>query len=362
MKPIFWSVVFTIVVFLSGFQAAFAQTPFPEPRQFVIDKPCKAYSSISKKKQPKTLEVCKSYPALGENKRQGASHAFIQLGGQNKWVALNCGHYADTGTTNSKCGGIGGGGGGDNNAKCLPFFDDVDNPVKIKVGGTVDMTPPAPALDAFDQAINATCGTPGKVVSEDEFKTLLHAHPDVLQRIMDFTQHRVFANRPAQESAEAYLDDLTTAWFAIKAFDHIMCGQPEAGRSIGGLHFHGRYLQLQQTGEACRTANFQENEAVPGVLYSMGATMKASNGGISKSPIKGYGLTLSAEDMLKAATRAFAENPTESNESTACLQQLTDDGKQFTTVFVRRATGIRTFYPDATPANDNFCSATINLQ
>lgn len=357
MKQIVRSAVFTILVFLTGLQSTLAQVPFPEPRQFVVDKPCKAYASINKKKQAKALEVCKSYPALGENKRRKSSHAFIQLGGSNKWVALSCGHYADTDTTGSKCGG-----GGGNDAKCLPFFDDVDNPVNIKVGGSVDMTPPAPDLDAFDLAVNATCGAPGKAVSEEEFKTLLRAHPDVLQRIMDFTQRRVFANRPAQESAEAYLDDLTTAWFAIKAFDHIMCGQPEAGKALGGLHFYGRYLQLQQSGDACRTANFQENEAIPGVLYSMGASMKTSNGGISKSPIKGYGITLSAEDILKAATRAFTENPTQSSQSTACLLPISDDGKHFTNVFVRRASGIRTFYPDATPANDEDCAAAIELR
>lgn len=357
MKAFIWAVTFTIVVYLSGLQAALAQVPFPESRQFVIDKPCKAYASIKKKTKGKALEVCKTYTALGENKKKDGSHAFIQIGGQNKWVDLNCGHYADAGASSSKCDG---GGSGGNNAKCLPFFDDVNNPVNIKVGGNVDMTPPAPALDAFDLAVNATCGVAGKVVSENEFKTLLRAHPDVLKRIMDFTQSRVFANRP-QASVDAYLDDLTDAWFSIKAFDHIMCGQPEAGKAIGGLHFHGRYLQLQQTGEACRTANFQENEAVPDVLYSMGATMKLANGGISKSPIKGYGLTLSAEDILKAATLAFAENPTQSGESTACLLPISDDGKHFTTVFVRRASGIRTFYPDATPANDDACSAAIDL-
>ncbi len=357
MKQLMWKAVFTGVVFLSGLQATLAQVPFSEPREFVVEKPCKAYTSIKKKTQAKALEVCKTYTALGENNRQGATHAYIQLGGKKKWVDLNCGHYADAGVTSSKCPP-----GPGPDVKCLPFFDDVDNPVTVKIGGTVDMTPTAPVPEPFDQAVTATCGAAGKVVSKEEFKTLLRNHPDVLQRIMVFTNRQVFANRPARESTEDYLDDLTEAWFSIKAFDHIMCGQPEAGKDIGGLHFRGRYLQLQQTGEACRMNNFSENEAVPGVIYSFGATMKAANGGTAKSPVKGYGLTLSAEDILKAATRAFTENPTQSSESTACLQPLLDDGKQFTTVFVRRASGIRTFYPDATPdANDPVCKATIDL-
>jgi hypothetical protein len=48
-------------------------------------------------------------------------------------------------------------------------------------------------------------------------------------------------------------------------------------------------------------------------------------------------------------TRAFAENPTASPESAGCLLEVSDDGHDFTAVFVRRASGIRTFYPDATP-------------
>ena len=94
----------------------------------------------------------------------------------------------------------------------------------------------------------------------------------------------------------------------------------------------------------------------------MGAKIKV-NGGEASSRIKGYGLTLSAADILKVATKAFAENPTASTESKGCLLPLEDEGKQFTTVFVRRAGGIRTFYPDATPdpKKNRDCKAEIVL-
>lgn len=336
-------------------QSAVAQVFFDQPRDFVLDQTCDAYSSLKKKNNPETLVTGKTYTALGENKQPGATHAFIQLAGGNKWLALQCGHYAEGGasspyappdTTADTAG----------NTQCLPFFDNTDNPVKIKIGGTVDITPPPPALNAFDLAVNNTCGAAGKVVPAEEFKALLRNHPDVLQRVMAFTNRRVYANRPTRDTDEAYLQDLTEAWFTLKAFDHIMCGEPQAGGAIGGLHFMGRYVQLQQTGEACRMSNFRQNEVIPGVLYSMGVVMKAANGGNARSSIKGYGLTLSAEDILKTATRAFSENPTDSNESTACILPVNDDGKAFMTVFVRRANGIRTFYPDGTPApNDPAC-------
>jgi len=160
----------------------------------------------------------------------------------------------------------------------------------------------------------------------------------------------VVAARGVRGATRDYLEDLTDAWFAIAAFDHIFCGEPAAnGGKIGGLHFHGRYLDLQKEGSACRMSNYAQNEVVPGVIYTMGVMMKNASGTFVRDARKGYGLTTSAEDIFKIVTRAFAENPTTSSESTGCLLPVTDDGQRFTAVFVRRAAGIRTFYPDATP-------------
>lgn len=357
MKQGLKAIVVTIMVLLASNQAAFAQVSFPQPRNFIVEQACEAYTSIRQQTNPVTLEVGAAYVAVAENRQPDPTHTLLRLGAENKWAELGCGHYAGnadapplTPPTNHP-------------AQCLPFFDDVDNPVKVNVGGTVDITPPAPALNDFDQALNGVCGAPGKVVAPAEFQQLLLGHPEVLQRIRTFTHGQVYANRPTPDSDRAYLKDLTDAWFALKAFDHIFCGEPEAGGPIGGLHFYGRYEQLQASGDACRMDNYRQNEVVPGVLYSMGATMKAANGGLARSSIKGYGLTLDAEDILKAATRAFAENPTNATDSTACILPVADDGKAFSTVFVRRNIGIRTFYPDATPdSRETPCAAPLGLQ
>jgi hypothetical protein len=98
--------------------------------------------------------------------------------------------------------------------------------------------------------------------------------------------------------------------------------------------------------------NFGENEIVHGSIYSMGVRMKRADGGWAEFPIKGYGLTFSAADLLKVVTRAFAENPTASIGSTGCTLEVDDGGTAYKTVFVRRAAGIRTFFPDATPDLD----------
>ncbi|MCI5142030.1 MAG: hypothetical protein D3909_09980, partial [Candidatus Electrothrix sp. ATG1] len=245
----------------------------------------------------------------------------------------------------------GGGNGHEHNqGACLPFFDQEENLVLINNGGEVDITPPAPAIEAFGQAVNKVCGAAGKVTTKEEFKQLMREHPKVLADLMDYTGNKVFGDRNVLGSKEDYLEDLTEAWYAIHAFDHIFCGEPTGTNKIGGLHFHGRYQQLQASGEACRLpVNFKRNEVVPGSIYSMGVRMKRAEGDWAHFPIKGYGLTLSAADILKVVTRGFAENPTDSNSSTGCILAVNDGGVKYDTVLVRRAKGLRTFFPDATP-------------
>ena len=351
-----------------------AQEFFPAPRDFVIEKACDAHRAIRSQTDPVPLQTGTAYPARGVNRKDGATHAFIRVGSDNKWVALSCGRFADGGEPAGAA--TGGAKTGDEAAtlpqldkgQCLPFFDDSPATVTVGVGGAVDISPPPPALDPFDRAVADVCGPPGKAVSRQEFAALFAAHPDVAQRLMAFTAGKVFADRPAHTVLDPYIADLTEAWFAIKAFDHIFCGEPSLTRGqIGGLHFHGRYLRLQQAGQACRMNNFSQNEVVPGVIYTMGVIMKNAAGNWVRDARKGYGLTLSAEDLLKVATRAFAENPTPAAESSGCLLPVSDDGRQFTSVFVRRSTGIRTFYPDATPngrggKQNPPCTAPIKLQ
>jgi Bacterial EndoU nuclease len=358
-RGLFFSAVFVI----AGVLQAQAQDFFAAPRDFIVDRACNATRAIRSQADPVPLDVGKTYPARGVNRSGNPTHAFIRVGEANKWVELGCGHFADgaspaPGTVSDASSG------GDR--ECLPFFDEVDNPESVGFGGKADITPKPPSLDSLDKAIMGVCGKPGKVVTEDEFKTMLRGQPGVIERIKAFTGGKVYADRPVPASNEDYLTDLTDAWFKIKAFDHIFCGEPE-GRSIGGLHFRARYLQLQETGDACRMTNLRQNEVVPDVIYTMGVRMKNASGQIVQHSRKGYGLTMSGEDLLKIVTRAFEENPTTSTQSTGCLLPVVDDGKQFTTVFVRRAVGIRTFFPDATPngkgeQQNPACTAAIDTK
>lgn len=358
---IFAAVVLAAALVLFSMRQSPAQERFREPRTFLAERSCEATRAI-RGGDPVTIEAGVAYPARGINKKDGPTHVLIEAGGQLKWVALSCGRIEDANASTAAKGDDGdvsaaaqkGATGADavTGQSCLPFFDRIDNPIPraAAFGGRADITPPPPRLDDFDRALMATCGPAGKIVAAAEFKALMGAHPAVLERVRAFTGGRVFAGHAALRTSEDYLSDLTEAWFAIKAFDHIFCGEPNpSGEGIGGLHFHGRYLQLQDSGEACRMPNYHQNEVVPGAIYTMGVTMKAANGVLARHARKGYGLSLSGEDILKVVTRAFAENPTESAESQGCLLPVADDGLAFEAVFVRRASGIRTFYPDATP-------------
>jgi hypothetical protein len=341
-------------------QPAHAQVLFPEPREFVVERACDATRSIRTQSDPVPLEVGRTYVGSGLNRASNATHVFIRVGETSRWVEIGCGRLGEAAAAPSPArpGGV----KGDDSA-CLPFFDDETKLVEVKVGGRVDITPKAPVINDFDKAIVATCGAPGKAVTGDEIASLLRAHPDVLDRIKAFTAGKVFAGRAAHQSTEAYLADLTRAWTANRGFTHIFCGEPGSGSGkIGGLHFHARYLQLQNDGLACRMPNYRQNEVVPGVTYTMGVLMKNAEGQFVRDARKGYGLTLSGEDLLKLATRAFAENGGERDDkSTACLVSVEDDGHKFKVVFARRAKGITTIYPDATP-NGTACAAPVRLE
>ncbi|KAB8331941.1 hypothetical protein SD80_020700 [Scytonema tolypothrichoides VB-61278] len=236
----------------------------------------------------------------------------------------------------------------------VPFFDNINNPVSgLAYGSPADVTPPAPVPNNFDTAVTNLCGAPGTVVSRAGFQSMMQNNPTVLANIKQYVGGSL---EPGRTTDAAFLEDLTDVWFNAQAFDHIFCGEPVQGGSIGGLHFVARYVELQEKGLAGRLDNnTSREEVVPGTIYTMGVVMKVGSG-TAQSSIKGYPYTLNAEEILSKASLGYKNNPNTTSTNTVCNLSVTDEGKTFTAVFVRRDGGIRTFYPDATPSGNPNCT------
>lgn len=231
--------------------------------------------------------------------------------------------------------------------KLLPFFDNVNNPVPVGFppAQKLDISPPAPKLNSFDLAVLKTCGVIGTRVQPERFKQLLSGYPDVVKKLQQVTGGEL---RVGRRQKSEFIEDLTNIWFRRKGFEHIFCGEIYNQNDIGGLHFYGRYLQLQQQGIGGRLPNnTQRQEVIPGIIYTMGVVIKQNNRTITDT-IKGYGYLSNALEILLDVTQIYK---LQGNTEGACISRVRDrgTGKTFSAVFVRREQAIVTFYPDATP-------------
>jgi Bacterial EndoU nuclease len=229
-----------------------------------------------------------------------------------------------------------------------PFFDRIDNPEfqHFSQGIAMDGTPTPPALSPFDRDVLKVCGNLGDRVDVEDFQALLRAYPQVLQQIQLAVDGEIFAGR--NTSAE-FLADLTEIWFKLHGFEHVFCGNIHNGE-LKGLHYVGRYLQLQEQGLAGKLPNnHQQEETIEGAVYTIGVLLKYGSR-VLVDRRTGYALVTDAAELLIAATQAFK---TKLRPNTVCTFPVidADSGQTYPAVLVKQDQAIVTFYPDATPTD-----------
>jgi hypothetical protein len=227
-----------------------------------------------------------------------------------------------------------------------PFFDRIDRPehLNFPVENAIDTTPPPPDLAPFDRDLLEVCGNIGDRVSREDFKALLRAYPEVLDRIQASVDGEIF---PGRSTRTEFLEDLTKIWFERHGFEHIFCGVVRHGE-LKGMHYVGRYLQLQERGLAGKLPyNQHQEEAIDGVLYTIGVLLRYGNR-VLVDRRTGYALVTDAAELLIAATSAFK---IKSRPKLVCTVPVVDidSGTTYPAVLVKEDDAIVTFYPDATP-------------
>jgi Bacterial EndoU nuclease len=229
-----------------------------------------------------------------------------------------------------------------------PFFDRTDNPELhyFPRGVEVDITPPPPDLATFDRDVLQVCGSLGDRVHGEDFKALLRAYPEVLQRIQTAVDGEIF---PGRDTEIEFLADLTEIWFKRRGFEHIFCGNIHNGK-LKGMHYVGRYLQLQEQGLAGKLPNNQhQEEAIAGAVYTIGVLLRYGSR-LLVDRRTGYALITDAAELLIAGTQAFKS---QTRSQLVCTFPVidADSGHTYPAVFVKEDDAIVTFYPDVTPTD-----------
>jgi hypothetical protein len=338
------SIALTYLGFSSLMTAVQAQVP--ASGRFVAQENCEATPAIRKPNNPGKVSLGngRSYEVMGFNSPQ---REFIQImipeaNPNLRWVSTKCGEFRpfaldELGLDTTK------------GSKLLPFFDNTKKPemVKFPNNRSVDVTPPPPPLDNFDKAVLRACGPIGSASGVAQLQELFRNFPGIVTEIKGAVGGELMRGR---RSNQQFTEDLIGIWTANRGFEHIFCGQIKGRTKIGGLHFAGRYLELQNTQRGGRLDNNNGNEeVVEGSIYTLGVVIVDANGNImATDTVKGYGYPSSAKNIFIDATRAFKNNP----RGGACLLPVKDPetGESFRAVFVKSSRGIITFYPDATPS------------
>lgn len=280
---------------------------------------CEAFVSFRQRRNPDgaRLTVGERYAVRGRN-QPGGPWLRIELPGVRptaRWVEERCGLAAIA----------------DGRSGLRPFFDQDDE-------GAADPAPPPPPLTALDRAVLAVCGPWGSRPRRAAFRAMLE-RPELAGEL---ARVRTALD---EEPPGRLMDEITRVWFAAGGFRHVFCGEPRAD-GIAGLHYRGRYLELQEAGVLGLADPSECPREIDPPVFTIGVRFRPTTDGPFRTACpKGYDAALSAADILIAGVRAWRG----STGRRMCLASL---GRGRWAVAVLQEEGLRTFYPDASPRCD----------
>lgn len=322
-----------------------AEASVPIEARFTAERACPALLSFRQGTNPGgvTLRIAEGYRAVALNRR-GGDHVLIEIEGADpsrRWVKISCGRLdteraavefpASRSETRARAA-----------ASFRSFFNRHD-------AGARDATPPPPDLGAFDRAILDLCGPWGSRPSRTGFRRVLDL-PEVAGDVSAIREALGSAVRGGAVAKDRFADELTALWFAEEGFRHVFCGEPGEER-LGGLHFRGRFLEMQERGwgglAACERAEIDPP------IYTIGVEYLTPSGRRERVCPKGYSIGLDARALLIEATKAFRSKQIGRADEAMCLHRISSStSRHYYAVLVSRAGAIRTFYPDASPSCD----------
>lgn len=235
--------------------------------------------------------------------------------------------------------------------KCEPFFD-YDNKTSA--------APEPPIMTNFGNGIVRACGAIGGKVSNHEFEALIYDNWNSLSKLYPTGWSTLTKNE--------IVSKLKQIWLTQDGFNHVFCGDWDDGL-IGGLHFRGRYLQLQNEEKACYKESPDE-EIIDDKIYTIGVVSKD---GSNRHDKKGYALKQSALDLFSFGITAFEYcnsdanwKPYKSNFDKVFYINDTDAKVDYQVIckatdqLDKLTYGILTIYPDATPNKSSAFSVSKN--
>lgn len=194
-----------------------------------------------------------------------------------------------------------------------------------------------PTTTKFDELALKKCGDWGSAIVKEDLDILFSGK--VLQHLYVNLDKSVITKNA---DIDAFKKELVTVWLQNTAFEHVICGEPTGSHVLGGLHYVGRYLDLQKNhwgglNDSCAAQEIRDP------VYTIGVDFLNSYGDMTVKCPSGYNWNMNVIDILLEGTKAFKEaSKNHSTEKFACTY-TNENNFHFT--FVAKEGAITTFYP-----------------